>query len=54
MKPEDELTDEEFNQRMAERAICERRGHSTDELNIRRGWVQCKWCGLWQRESVDH
>jgi hypothetical protein len=30
-----------------ELAICKRRGH---EGFVREGWMQCKWCGTWQRE----
>ncbi len=33
-----------------ERAICERRGHEVDGLNVNESWKECKWCGVWLRK----
>jgi hypothetical protein len=30
-----------------ELAICKRRGH--DGPAHSKGWMQCKWCGIWRR-----
>ena len=35
-----------------ELAVCERRGHAADRFEMKKGWMQCKWCGTWLREVV--
>jgi hypothetical protein len=34
-----------------ELAICKRRGHEAG-MDLRHGWIQCRWCGVWVREVV--
>ena len=33
-----------------ERAICERREHEVDGLNVNESWKECEWCGVWLRK----
>jgi hypothetical protein len=33
-----------------ELAVCRRRGHAAERFEMKKGWIRCKWCGMWLRE----